>query len=258
MAKTIAIFNQKGGVGKSTTASNLMAELTKSGYKVLGVDIDAQGHLTKFCGIDTENENTVKELLAKEATFSETVKQTRFGDIIPCDRYLQSFVKAFDEDINNVFILQRMIQEQGGNYDYVIFDCPPNANRITFSALMASNYVIVPTEVEYFSLDGVAEIARTIEAVKEQLNPALQVLGILIVKFQPRRAITKQFEPVMAQIAESVLHCKLFEAKISYAVAVPSSQASKQSVAEYDKNSKAAQGYAALAKEVVERVKNNG
>lgn len=258
MAKTISIFNQKGGVGKSTTASNLMAELARAGYKVLGVDIDAQGHLTKFCDIDTENENTVKELLAKEATFAETVKQTRFGDVIPCDRYLQSFVKAFDEDINNVFILQRMIREQGGNYDYVIFDCPPNANRITFSALMASDFVIVPTEAEYFSLDGVAEIARTIEAVKEQLNPALQVLGVLIVKFQPRRAITKQFEPVMAQIAENVLHCKLFDTKISYAVAVPSSQASKQSVAEYDKNSKAAQGYAAFAEEVVARVKGNG
>lgn len=258
MAKTISIFNQKGGVGKSTTASNLMAELTRSGYKVLGVDIDAQGHLSKFCGIDTEGKNTIKELLANEATFAETVQHAKYGDVLPCDRYLQSFLKAFDDDINNIFKLQKMVVEQGGNYDFIIFDCPPNANRITFSALMASNYVIVPTEAEYFSMDGVAEISRTISSVKEQLNPKLSVLGVLIVKYQPRRSITKQFENVMAQLADNYLHCKLFDTKICYAVAVPTSQAAKQSVVEYDKKSKAAEGYVAFAKEVVARVKENG
>lgn len=258
MAKTISIFNQKGGVGKSTTASNLMAELARSGYKVLGIDIDAQGHLTKFCGIDTEEKNTIKELLANEATFAETVQHAKYGDILPCDRYLQSFLKTFDDDINNIFKLQKLIETQGTNYDFIIFDCPPNANRITFSALMASNYVIVPTEAEYFSMDGVAEISRTISSVKAQLNPSLSVLGVLIVKYQPRRSITKQFEKVMAQLAADYLNCNLFDTKICYAVAVPTSQAAKLSVSEFDKKSKAAQGYAAFAQEVIERVKENG
>ena len=258
MAKTIAIFNQKGGVGKSTTASNLMAELTKLGHKVLGIDIDAQGHLSKFCNIDTEDENTIMELLSKEATFDETVRSTRFGDVIPCDRNLQIYIKQFSDDINNIFLLQDLVKELDGRYDFIIIDCPPNAHQITTSALVAANYVIVPTEAEYFSLDGVTEISLTIDKVKQRLNPGLTVLGVLIVKYQPRRSLTRQFERFMVELADKHLHCKLFDAKICYAVAVPSSQAMKQSVSEYDKKSKAAEGYEAFAKEVVVRVKKNG
>lgn len=258
MAKTISIFNQKGGVGKSTTASNLMAELVKRGFKVLGVDIDAQGHLSKFCGIDTEEENTVIELLSGDATFAETVQHTRFGDVIPCDRNLQLYSKQFSEDFNNIFLLQDLIKAQGSKYDFVIIDCPPNANQVTVSALVASNFVIVPTEAEYFSMDGVTEISLTIDNVKKRLNPKLSVLGVLIVKYQPRRSITKQLEQIMVELTDKYLHSSLFETKICYAVAVPTSQATKQSVSEYDEKSKAAQGYAAFADEVIARVKENG
>ncbi len=258
MAKTIAIFNQKGGVGKSTTASNLMAELAKLGYKVLGIDIDAQGHLSKFCAIDTEDENTVMELLSGTATFDETVKNTRFGDILPCDRNLQIFIKQFSEDINNIFLLQDLVKAQDSRYDFIIIDCPPNANAITTSALVAANYVIVPTEAEYFSLDGVSEISLTIDKVKQRLNPGLIVLGVLLVKYQPHRSLTKQFEQFIVSLVDRHLHSKLFDTKICYAVAIPSSQATKKSVSEYDKNCKAAQNYAEFAQEVVVRIKENG
>lgn len=258
MAKTISIFNQKGGVGKSTTASNLMAELAKLGYKVLGVDIDAQGHLSKFCAIDTDGENTVTEFLSGEATFAETVKCTRFGDILPSDRNLQIYSKQFSEDFNNIFLLQDMVKAQGSQYDFIIVDCPPNANQITVSALVASDFVIVPTEAEYFSMDGVSEIALTIDNVKKRLNSDLIVLGVLIVKYQPHRSLTKQFEKFMAELTDKYLHSKLFDTKIPYAVAIPTSQATKQSVSEYEKKCKAAQSYAAFAEEVVERVKKYG
>lgn len=258
MAKIISIFNQKGGVGKSTTASNLMAELVKRGFKVLGIDIDAQGHLSKFCGIDTEEENTVIELLSGSASFEETVRHTRFGDVLPCDRNLQLFSKQFSEDFNNIFLLQDLVKGQGSQYDYVIIDCPPNANQITVSALVASNFVVVPTEAEYFSMDGVTEISLTIENVKKRLNPDLSVLGVLIVKYQPHRSITKQLEAIMVQLTDKYLHSTLFDTKIGYAVAIPTSQATKQSVSEYDKKSKAAQGYAAFADEVIARIEAYG
>lgn len=258
MAATIAIFNQKGGVGKSTTASNLMASLSAKSKRVLGIDIDAQGHLTKFCAISTDNENTIMELLSKQASFADTVKHTRFGDVLPCDRNLQMYIKEFSEDINNIFLLQELIEEIGEQYDFIIIDCPPNANQITTSALVASNYVIVPTEAEYFSLDGVSEISLTLGKVKKKLNPSLKVLGVLLVKYQPRRSLTKQMELFMTKLASEYLDCKLFTAKINYGVAIPSSQALKQSIFEYDSRSKAAQSFDAFADEVIEGVKNNG
>lgn len=258
MAYTISIFNQKGGVGKSTTASNLMALLKSKGNRVLGIDVDSQGHLTKFCGVDTENENTVLELLSDSATFEETVKHTQFGDVIPSDRNLQIFIKIFSEDINNVFKLQDLIIAVGQNYDYIIIDCPPNANQITTAALVASNYVIIPTEAEYFSVDGVSEIALTIEAVKKRLNPSLKILGVLITKYQPRRTLTKLFEEKMAEFVENTLHCQIFKTKIHYGVAVPSSQAMKKSVSDFDKKSRPAKDFEAFADEVIEGVKNNG
>jgi chromosome partitioning protein len=254
MANVISIFNQKGGVGKSTTTSNLMAGLTMCGKKVLALDIDSQGHLTKFCNINTNNENTIIELLFNEASFDETVKHTRFGDVIPCDRDLQGAVAKFNNDLNTMFALKEVTDSVSDKYDYVLIDCPPNANQVTTSALIASNYVIVPTEAEFFSLDGVAEIAITIQQVKKRLNEKLKVLGVLITKYQPRRLSTRKFEQNLDKVAQQMFNSKVFKSKINYTVAVPDSQSYKQSLFEYDKNSKVAKNFMAFVNEVIEGV----
>jgi chromosome partitioning protein len=257
-ATAIAIFNQKGGVGKSTTASSLMAVLKERGERVLGIDIDSQGHLTKLCGINTKGENTVMELLAEEASFDETVKQSPFGDILPVDRNLQIYLKTFSEDINNIFKIKELVELVSDRYDYIIIDCPPNANQIALSSLVASQFVIVPTEAEYFSLDGVAEIAHTISSVKKRLNPDIKVLGILMVKYQPRRRLTKAVEEKINDFAKKHLDCGVFETKIEYGVAVPASQASKVSIFDYDKNSKPAKNYLNFVDELLAEVRKNG
>lgn len=254
MAKTIAIFNQKGGVGKSTTTSNLMAVLKMKGKRVLGIDIDSQSHLTKLCGIKTQGENTVMEILMEEATFEETVKTTNFGDVIPADRNLQNCLREFSENINGVFKLQELVEKVDDSYDYIIFDCPPNANQITLSALVACKYVVVPSELEGFSLDGVAEISRTISNVQKKLNPTLKVLGVLIVKYQPRRMLTKVIEAKMEELAQSKLGCGLFKTKIEYGVVVPLSQANYISLIEFDKKSKPAKSYVEFANEIIKEV----
>lgn len=258
MAKTITIFNQKGGVGKSTTASNLMSALQQKKYKVLGIDIDGQGNLTKLCKVNTDNENTILEILSGDAKFEETVKATAFGDLLPCDRNLAMYEKEFSSDMSNIYAIRELVEEIGTNYDFVIIDCPPNANSITTSALVGSDYAIIPSEAEFFSLDGINEIALTIDKIKKRLNPELKVLGVLVVKYQPRRTLTKKVEVAMNKLCEQALGCRIFDAKIPYAVAIPESQISGESIYDFDKKSKVAKAYLEFAEEVIKGVKKNG
>lgn len=259
MAATISIFNQKGGVGKSTTASNLMAALKLKGNKVLGIDIDPQGNLTKLCGVNTTDDNTILEVLAGEASFEETMKETRFGALLPCDRNLAGYEREFGANPTNIFALKDLVEKIEGDYDFIIIDCPPSSGSlITNAALVVSNFAIVPSEAEYFSLDGVNEIAKTMNGMKKRLNPSLKVLGVLLIKYQPRRILTRKLEKKMEQLANEHLGCKLFNAKIGYSVSVPESQVARMSIIEFDEKSKVAKAYLEFADEVIEGVKKNG
>lgn len=256
MAYTIAIFNQKGGVGKSTTTSNLMAGLQECKKKVLSIDIDSQGHLTKFFNVDTNNQNTVTEILLNEATFEETVVHTKYGDILPCDRDLQTVISEFATKPNSILRLKKLVTQVADKYDYILFDCPPNANQVTISSLIASDYVIIPTEAEYFSLDGIAEISITLDMVKD-FNPNLKVLGILIVKYNPIRTLTRQIEKNLDNIAKNYFDSKVFRSKINDTVAIPNSQVNGVSIYEYENKSKVARNFMLFVKEVIKGVEGN-
>ena len=195
------------------------------------------------------------EVLSADATFEETVQHTKFGDVLPCDRNLAGYERVFAADVTNIYAIKTLIEKIGGDYDFIVIDCPPNAGMITTSALIASGFAVVPSEAEYFSLDGVNEIAKTINSVKNRLNPSLAVLGVLLIKYQPRRILTRSIEKTMAQLANKYLGCSLFDAKIGYSVAVPESQAQKQSIFEYDSKGKIAKAYLEFAEEVIKGVK---
>lgn len=253
--KSIMIFNQKGGVGKSTTSGNLMAEYTKRGKRVLGIDLDGQGHLTKFLGIDTTDRNTVLELLKKEAQFLDTVAKTTYGDIVPCDSALQSNMLVFAQDPLFLYRIKDMLTELENVYDMIIIDCPPAVNQVTMAALIAVDYLVIPTEAEKFSIDGVKEIIETIRTVKSKLNPTLKVLGILITKYQGRRILTRNAEQALETVAKTYFDSKLFKTRISFMSDIPYSQAQNLSVADFKPKSKSAKEYSDLAEEILKEVK---
>ena len=252
--KSIMIFNQKGGVGKSTTAGNLMAEFTKRNLKVLGIDLDGQGHLSKFLGIDTANQNTVLELLKKQSSFEETVKKTKYGDVIPADNALQSNMLVFAQDPLFLYRIKNLLTEVSDKYDIILLDCPPAINQVTMAALIAVNYLIIPTEAEKFSIDGVKEIIETVRAIKSELNKDLKVLGLLITKYCGRRIMTRQAEALLQSVAKEYFDSKLYPVRISFMTDIPYSQANNLCVSDYKPKCKSAKEYSELADEILKEV----
>mgnify|MGYP002533021389 CR=1 FL=1 len=248
--KTIVVFNQKGGVGKTSTVINLMSEFTARGKKVLAIDLDAQGNLTTFCGV-REPEKTVIDWLTLKGRIDEITQKNKYGDLLPADRALETELLRFASMPAFVIrireLLSKIPQER---YDVVLIDCPAAVNQLTAAALVAADYVLIPTEAEFFSADGVGRIAETIEQVKP-LNPNLKVLGVLLVKYNPRRVLTRALEDRLADAVNSMLGCGVLKTQIRFTVDIPAAQASGVPVRIYKPSGKAAQDYNALCDEIM-------
>ena len=253
--KVIAIFNQKGGVGKSTSAANLMAEFTRRGRTVLGVDTDPQAHLTKFL-LKGVADVTICELLGGEAKFMDVGQGTAYGDIIPSDRSLATRLRAIADDPSFIFRLRQILGEVCDTYDYAIIDCPPSVNQLTVAALVASDYVLIPTEAEYFSTDGVYEISRTISQVRDSkyLNPTLKVAGIFFTRYRSNLTITRDIGSVVERAAGELFGSHVMKTRIPNTCDVPESQAARKALADYKATSKAAYAYRELADELLEEI----
>lgn len=249
--KTIVVFNQKGGVGKTSTVANLMAELTFRKKSVLAIDLDAQCNLSTFCGV-RDAEKSVKDWLLQKERFSNVVKRMVYGDLIPSDEALQVELLHFASIPAFVIRLRDLIaQFPKSMYEYILIDCPPAVNQLTAAALVAADYVLIPTETEFFSADGVGKIAETIEQVKP-LNPNLKVLGVLLVKYNPRRVLTRALEERLVGAVNTMLGCDVLKTQIRFTVDIPAAQASGVSVRKYKPSGKAAQDYNALCDEILQ------
>lgn len=251
--KTIVVFNQKGGVGKTSTVANLMAEFRLKGYAVLGIDLDAQANLTAFNSI-INPERTVRDLLLNICSADDVTLHCKYGDIIPSDTSLQNELLRFASMPAFVIRLRDILTPLSSVYDYIFIDCPPVVNQVTAAALVAADYVIVPAEAEYFSAVGIKMIADTVEQVKP-LNPSIKVLGVLLVKYQNRRTLTKSLESVLNENVNKLLDCGIFNAKIRFTVDIPSSQASGLSVKDFKSNSKATKDYEDLSVEILKEMR---
>lgn len=247
----ISLLNQKGGVGKSTTASNLIYYLKSKKYKVLGIDIDAQGNLSKLFNANNSDDTlTIMDLLVGKAKIEEVIQSTSSGDIIPANKNLQVALMQIATNPDFFFVLKE-ITESVSDYDFIVIDCPPTMNIITTSALVASDYVLIPSEMEYLSLNGVTELETAIRSVTKRTNPNLKIAGILLTKYDSRKRLTKSMEALFERQADDIFTAKILPIKIRNSVDIPTGQALRKTIFEYKPTSKSAEDYKALCEYVI-------
>ncbi|MCI8539628.1 MAG: ParA family protein [Oscillospiraceae bacterium] len=244
MTRIITVTNQKGGVGKTTTASALVCGLHQRGARVLGVDLDPQGNLGFTLGLDIGTANTIYDVLKGTCTIEEAIASTEYGDVLSSDIMLSVAEVEFTMP-RREFILDQQLAKVRSRYDFIIIDTPPALNVLTVNAYVASTGLIVPMEAEVLSLVGITQLQETIETVRASFNPDLKVLGILLNKFNPRLTLSKEILELAENVAEQ-LDSQVFESKVRRGVGVAMAPAHGQSVLTYQPNSKPAQDLQAV------------
>lgn len=248
--KIIAVANQKGGVGKTTTTVNLAVGLSKLGKKVLLIDLDPQGNATMACGVDSRNlELSACELLLQECPPEETIIQAENIDLIGSNTNLTAAELALMELESPQAELAEQLSIIGKNYHFVLIDCPPSLNILTINALAAAHSVLIPMQCEYYALEGLTSLLDTIERVRQTVNPRLEIEGLLRTMFDGRNNLAND---VVAQIKQH-FGDQVFATVIPRNVKVAEAPGFGQSAIEYDSNATGAVAYQGLAAELLRR-----
>ena len=252
MGRVIAVANQKGGVGKSTTAINLSACLAEKGKKVLAIDIDPQGNTTSGLGVDKNNvENTLYELLLGEAEAKDTIVKdvVENVDLIPSNVNLSGAEIELIGVDEKEYIMKKIIDKVRRKYDYIIMDCPPSLNMLTINALTAANSVLVPIQCEYYALEGLSQLIHTIELVKERLNKKLVMEGVVFTMYDARTNLSLQ---VVENVKDN-LQQNIYKTIIPRNVRLAEAPSHGLPINLYDTRSAGAESYRMLAEEVINR-----
>ena len=254
MTKIIAIANQKGGVGKTTTAVNLSAALAEAGQKVLAIDFDPQGNLSSGLGIDKESmTKTIYEaIIDDEENINDVILNTAIENlyIIPSNVDLSGAEIELLELEDRERTLRKKISELYEDYDYILIDCPPSLSLLTINAFMASDSVIIPIQCEYYALEGLNQMLRTVSLIRGRLNPNLEIEGIVFTMYDARNNLSGE---VIEGVRSVVSTENIFETIIPRNVRLAEAPSYGMPITEYDTTSTGAQAYRMLASEVLSR-----
>lgn len=249
MGIIVTIANQKGGVGKTTTATALAFGLSKKNKKTLLVDVDPQSNASDTYGVDYDREeiNTIYSVMLGECAASEAVAKTKQGDIIPGDLRLSAADMQFTQQ-GREYILKKVLAPLREEYDYIIIDSPPALGIITVNAFTASDKLIVPMVADRYSLQGLSQLSATILTVREYSNPSLEIDGILLTRFNQRTILAQDIHDIIKDLAKK-WNTKVYTTTIRQSVSLPESQTQRESIFSYAPESTTAEDYEKFIKE---------
>jgi chromosome partitioning protein len=252
VTRTLAITNQKGGVGKTTTSVNLCAGLAEQGEKVLLVDLDPQGNATMGSGVDKNScDITIYDVLIDESGPEEAIMESESGgfDLIPANADLTAAEVELIDMMLKEHRLKHALKKIRDKYDYIIIDCPPSLSMLTVNALAAAEGVIIPMQCEYYALEGLSALVETINQIRDVLNPDLKVEGVLRTMYDPRNSLTNE---VSSQLTEHFGEA-LYDTAIPRNVRLAEAPSFGEPILKYDPGSRGARSYRALAEEILQR-----
>ncbi|HEY4641008.1 MAG TPA: ParA family protein [Thermoanaerobaculia bacterium] len=254
MTKIVSLVNQKGGVGKTTTAINLGASLAACERKVLVVDLDPQANATSGVGISKNEEKSMYNVLTEGMKIREVIRETELPTffIAPSAVDLVGAELELSDAIGREFHLRRALQDINGEFDYVLLDSPPSLGLLTVNGLTAANSVLVPMQCEYFALEGISQLVNTVERVRDLLNPGLEMEGIVLTMYDDRMNLAKQ----VAEEVRTHFEGKVYETIIPRNVRLGEAPSFGKPIILYDIRSRGSEAYINLAKEFIQRAEN--
>ncbi|CAK8053453.1 ParA family protein [Eupransor demetentiae] len=250
MAHVIALANQKGGVGKTTTSINLGAALAQAGKRVLLVDIDPQGNATSGLGVDKSTlKSDVYDVLIQEATVRDVVVATDNMDLVPATIQLSDSEVQLVNIPEREYRLKKALEAVQGEYDYILIDNPPSLGLLTINSFTAANSVLIPVQTEFYALEGLGQLINTVELVRQQFNPELEIGGILLTMYDGRTNLAKQ----VSQEVRSYFKDRVYQTVIPRTVRLSEAPSYGQAIIDFDPRSLGARVYTELAQEVLKQ-----
>ena len=249
MAKIVAIVNQKGGVGKTTTCVNLTAALKLQGKRVLMCDFDPQANSTSGMGVDKTVSNGVYDVLINGVDIHRAIVPTPYGDVLPSSKALAGAGIEMIGMEHREFLLRQALHSVSDNYDFIFIDCPPSLELLTLNALCAANTLLVPLQGEYFALEGLSDLMNTVRIVRRNMNPGLDIEGVLLTMFDGRTNLAIQ----VAQEVKRFFPGKVYATVIPRNVRLSEAPSHGKPITAYDRSCRGAEAYVQLAQEFLRK-----